>query len=717
MDDQQFKQLLEALKDALDRMGLTSGLGDLADNVDDANKNLTKQERLYNATAKAFDKLNKDVDKGRKKIVDLGPALKQLGEQIEDLDDDVEKLALEEKHRLLAEQYLTAQYKKAGQDMSKVFGASLAKGVWDSTKTLVKSLQSGGSGVQLAADLMSNALDLNQSVLTGTAKTGEALGQSMLAAGGKTAKWGARLTVASTAVDYFSSALTSAVKEGVQLLAAEADKTIKAFNTATSSGALFARGMDDMRFYASRANLTLDQFSNVIKNNSGLLADAGYTVGDGAKIVGNVTSRFAVQFGKSGQTLQREMLNLGYGFEEQANFVAEIVSDLRKTGGTATNGQLATATAEMAKNTRAMADIMGEEFKARQDAAKKDMEQYAFQAKIREQARRTNDPTLLKRAELALGAMTESQRRLAIQNYALDGAMTNVPGLLVDGGEAATKFADALRAGNPTIEQLTQGTVDLNDRFLNGTNEMGDAISRWSIATGQGAEFASAWDDQYRDSVKMNSENRTKALQQAGQLAGATGGLQNELMGVEIQAQALKIAIQNELTPAITTFGKVANEVLAGVRKAVAKVTGKSEAGGGGSWMPNTGQMIGGGMVLAGGLITLLTGGAGGVLGVPLAEAGLLTAGGASIDKAMNGGSNDGYALGGIADGPMSGYQTQLHGIEAVVPLPDNRSIPVNLDSSSLTAAVNQNSAILAAMLDEIKVGNSKASQIVQNTY
>jgi hypothetical protein len=711
MDDQQFKQLLEALKDALSRMGLTDGLGDLADNVDDANKNLTKQERLYKATASAFDKLNKDIDKGRKKIVDLGPALKNLGEQIEDLDDDVEKLALEEKHKLLAEQYLTAQYKKAGQDMSKVFGASLAKGVFDSTKTLVKSLQSGGSGVQLAADLMSTALDLNQSVLTGTAKTGEALGQSMMAAGGKTAKWGGRLAVASTAVDYFSSALTAAVKEGVQLLAAEADKTIKAFNTATSAGALFAHGMDDMRFYASRANLTLDQFSNVIKNNSGLLAEAGYTVGDGAKIVGNITSRFAVQTGKSGQTLQREMLNLGYGFEEQANAAAQLASDLRKTGGTATNGQMAAATVEMAKNTRAMADIMGEEFKARQESAKKAMEQYAFQTKINELARSTNDPGLIKRTEQALGAMSESQRRLAMQNYVLEGAMTDVPGLLVDGGEAATTFANNLRAGRTSIEDLTEGTVKLNDRFQNGTSEMGVAISKWSMATGQGADFARAWDEQYQDSLKMNSENRTKALQQAGELAGATGGLQGELMGVEIQAQALKIAIQTELTPRIVDFGKVANEVLAGVRKAVAKVTGKEETGG--SFMPSTGQLIGGGMVLAGGLMSMT--GIGATIGVPLAQAGLLTAGAATVDKAMGGGG--GMAAGGISTGPISGYSQTLHGTEAVVPLPDNRNIPVSLDSSSLTAAVNQNSSILNAILEEMKDSNSISSQIVQNTY
>jgi hypothetical protein len=35
--------------------------------------------------------------------------------------------------------------------------------------------------------------------------------------------------------------------------------------------------------------------------------------------------------------------------------------------------------------------------------------------------------------------------------------------------------------------------------------------------------------------------------------------------------------------------------------------------------------------------------------------------------------------LGGILSGPMSGYPAQLHGPEAVVPLPDGRTIPVEL--------------------------------------
>jgi hypothetical protein len=52
-----------------------------------------------------------------------------------------------------------------------------------------------------------------------------------------------------------------------------------------------------------------------------------------------------------------------------------------------------------------------------------------------------------------------------------------------------------------------------------------------------------------------------------------------------------------------------------------------------------------------------------------------------------------------------------------VVPLPDGRSIPVSMDSSSITAAVNQQSGILAEILRAMQNNNSLTSQIVQNSY
>ena len=53
-----------------------------------------------------------------------------------------------------------------------------------------------------------------------------------------------------------------------------------------------------------------------------------------------------------------------------------------------------------------------------------------------------------------------------------------------------------------------------------------------------------------------------------------------------------------------------------------------------------------------------------------------------------------GYAYGGIAMGPSSGYQALLHGTEAVVPLPDGRTIPVQSSA--------QDSGVMAAQLDKL---------------
>lgn len=45
---------------------------------------------------------------------------------------------------------------------------------------------------------------------------------------------------------------------------------------------------------------------------------------------------------------------------------------------------------------------------------------------------------------------------------------------------------------------------------------------------------------------------------------------------------------------------------------------------------------------------------------------------------------------GGIATGPKSGHLANLHGTEAVVPLPDGRSIPVTMDMSELKIAITE---------------------------
>ena len=46
------------------------------------------------------------------------------------------------------------------------------------------------------------------------------------------------------------------------------------------------------------------------------------------------------------------------------------------------------------------------------------------------------------------------------------------------------------------------------------------------------------------------------------------------------------------------------------------------------------------------------------------------------------------FATGGIARGPKSGYAAELHGTEAVVPLPNGESIPVSLTTSGMRGLI-----------------------------
>jgi hypothetical protein len=89
----------------------------------------------------------------------------------------------------------------------------------------------------------------------------------------------------------------------------------------------------------------------------------------------------------------------------------------------------------------------------------------------------------------------------------------------------------------------------------------------------------------------------------------------------------------------------------------------------------------------------------------------------ANSQNALAGQNSKGKALGGISTGPISGYSEVLHGTEAVVPLPDGKTIPVSLDSSSLTSAINQQSGLLNQILSAMTKNNSLTSGILQNSY
>jgi hypothetical protein len=373
-------------------------------------------------------------------------------------------------------------------------------------------------------------------------------------------------------VGMFQGAAAQLAKFGFEIASMEVEKTVKAFHALSSSGALFARGMDDIRVYSGRAGLTLTEFSDVIKGNSQNLAAAGFGVSEGAKIVGNVTSQFPKTVGKSGLNLQREMQNLGFSFKEQADLSTEVIADLRRTGRTATNQQVAEATAELAKNMRIVADITGEDAKQKMDQAKKASEQYAFNQKINEMARRTGDTALPQTMRLFLGSLDQVSQRSFMQAVVMDGAVTNTAGQITGLAAPAQQAALALLNGATSIEALMTPFAQYGDKMLSGINETGAAVSRGAIAIGANAELAEAYDSAHQQAQKINTENLARTIKNVKDSAAATGGMHEDVMTAEKKAHDMAVRLERDMTPAIKKFADVSLSMLELVENKLAEL-------------------------------------------------------------------------------------------------------------------------------------------------
>lgn len=111
--------------------------------------------------------------------------------------------------------------------------------------------------------------------------------------------------------------------------------------------------------------------------------------------------------------------------------------------------------------------------------------------------------------------------------------------------------------------------------------------------------------------------------------------------------------------------------------------------------MGNLGGMLQGLGSGLGGLLGGIGGGIGSLFGMFFADGGI-----ASYGRKM-----PGYSTGGIAQGSKAGYPAILHGTEAVVPLPNGKSIPVEMSNSNNSSNMNQTNNISISIAQD---GSSK---------
>lgn len=724
LSDEQLDKLGESIDGLISTMEKFVGITTATNKeLREYSKSQRTQSQITDSLRKTFKKLDEDVNKGRTKFKDLGATIKDIDDQMLDLKDSNSKNILEAKRNALAQKFLSAQTREAGLQMAKVTSDILIKGVIRTGKGIVDGLQGTGSGVQLAAGMMEGIVDTSASTIQAGSKIAAELGM-LGATFAKTTRGkliGGGLSLLGEGINYLTEKSSELAKFGIQVLAKEVDKTITTFHTISSTGAAFADGMTGMRRAARDSGLTLETFANVVKNNQLAFYQTGLGMGEAARRIGGISRE--LRFGAASE-LGAQLQNLGYGFEEQAAIVAQYTANLNASGALRgkSDMQLAELSAAYAKDLRTLQAVTGQDVQRVADEARitsmqsdilarlSPEEGIRFQAALRALPKEAHKGFLEFVSSGGTAIVDGATNLMMRESPAFEALIKDSYGAIYDSTKDATQIQNEVltqRAlvGEEIRQQLrTQGDViGMSNTLLGGMGGIGQGFvelrNKLILAT------------------QTNEENTKKTMETVDAAAKTQDAFTKLVTQSEATANALKVAFEDKLTGpngAITKFVKVSNEMLEGLESAMRRAGFDVKETGGASMhessilghLAKTTLTYGTGGALAGTFFGPGGTAAGGVAGA----AGGLTKGLIDIYKGQ-------YAVGGIAEGPVSGYSATLHGTEAVVPLPDNRSIPVNLDSSSLTAAVHQQSGILAEILRAMQNNNTLTSQIVQNSY
>jgi hypothetical protein len=685
MDDEIKREFEEQLKALGERFGITNlqlkNFGDAAKKGADAFK-------------KSLDDLNKEIKKGRAGYADQLRALEQLNDAIEELSDQALDSAQKQKLKDLQEarqQLLKDAATRNAVEQLEYFGEELTKVTIIGTGKLVRDLQSNASSVQLTGTILKAGIDIAAAGLTGLSGAAVGAGSAMMSAKGLIPQiFGSLLT----GVGYLGKAAAEAgaklAKFGIDIFSTELEKTVKAFHDISAGGALFTDGMTGMRNAAAASKLTLEDFAAVISRQSANLSVAGLSVPEAVKKMGGALAA-------GGTGMRNNLLNLGFRIEEHGDLVAETMAMMAQTGGPlrASNTEVAAQTQKYAENLRIISAITGEDAKKKMAAVQEQANQLAFQQKLAGM-----DETQRSNIINAMVNMSDLQRKNFMETMVFGSVISEV-------GASAAALSSGLRDSTAeAVAAAQQGILDddkmreINTRHSQQMQKDFQAQTAIGLAGAANVGgFVQALSEAIGKSLievqKMSPEAIAEAKKAAKEQKETIDEVTTNLNKAAIAAKDLAIDLQKIFTDLLPKATEINLKTLETFKQYIDDLFKKPPTSP--AREPATANPL-----LA--------------PRQPGETAEKFQRRAQDLRETQDTLTRMGKAKGGISRGPVSGYSEILHGTEAVVPLPDNRSIPVSLDSSSITAAVNQQSGILAEILRAMQNNNSISSQIAMNT-
>ena len=646
---------------------------------------------------KTSKNLNKETQDTIRQLKNSSSSYEEFSEKLKKYAEDVSKGLDPEQERVIKQNieatgklsYKQEEYGKILDEVKKPLGA-----LGTAAGNIVKSYQAGGSQIGVASSALQGGLDVITSganVAGNAAKsTGDALANS---ANPKVKAFGAALSGVGAVTTAASGALSALAKSVLPILQTELQNAITSFQSISSTGAVFSGGLTEMVTMSGQAGMTLDMFGKVVSQNKEAFGESGLSMAGAAKKFSEVSGAMGDK-GFKGQ-----LLNLGYSIEEQGGLVAETFKNMQRTGRLqgASSEDIAKQSYEYGKNLRIISDMTGQDAKAKMAAAQKDMDALDVQAKLLKLQQ--EQPEVYDKVKAQLSVMPDSMKAGFLQMFtgetitdpATRVLMDRVPGLekayeqmIADANNSSMKTSDALASAGSALAGARQSMID-------NAGALADIGKAARLGSGGIAADIQGLGGKLIGELAPFTD-ATKEVAQKVNDAASTQDKATQAMNDVIQKNIeLATQIQNQvLTPnVIGEFAKIVAQTTGAVSSSISALTGEkpkkadaaaaaAESGGGiTQWFKdNAKSLIIGAGTAAGGIIGGVAAGGltAGLGAIPGAAMGAIE--GASLGATLA--SLLGFATGGVAKGPDTGYIAKLHGDELIVPIKGS-----TLDASS----------------------------------
>ena len=702
MADIDYDRLSEALADAIARSGKSQAEDKAKEIVkkQDAEAvkalaQLTKSLKDTTSTTKVVERLMKGQ---QAEYNSLQRSIKDLENQIDKTTNATEQKELiknrTELQSIQRAQNLSAALSNATLGFAKMT-SQVTNSVASATGGFIKGVQSGQSSFSVSAGLMSGAVDVANQGVQATAAGLQGIGQIATTSTKPLLRGlGVAAQLAGVGIGFLGNSASRLAKFGIEVLGKELEKTVAAYQLTSSSGAMFADGLQGMRTAAGNAGLTVDQFSKVVSNSSETLASSGLGVGEAAKQMGRVGKVMREQ------GIDRKLLNLGYSFEEQAGLTAEVMADMRRGNSAAllNPAEISKATEEYATNLRTISAITGEDAKKKMEESRRSSAQIAVRLKLQELEGKQKGITT--NFQLAMTQMTDSQKK-AINQLMTGEAVTGTEAVMMATNDSFRRIVEGTVAqansGNFSVsenQQLLARELEISRRDLYKQKDIGIAGQ-----FGKLTEVNQANIDQILQADKFSKQAVEKAQTTVPAQKETTNELTKKYLDAAVNAQEFAVNLQKSFDPLIKGYATVTAKMLEEINTTFKQIqteidsANKKSESKGESTSDTVGRVFGAAVKKAtdfgliampfATLLSMIPGAApfvAGATAVGALGAGVVGAAEEWFNK------KEGKARGGISRGSSDGFIEKLHGSEAVVPLPDGKSIPVAIQTPATAA-------------------------------